>query len=754
MINFGHIKQRVIAGVRDEGGIVPAALKAVRLLVSGGVRGLVYGDGYQVAVNYEQWVKDLDTVDESMRENLRRALSQMNNLPTISVLMPTYETDLGFLRAAVDSVKQQTYKHWQLCIADDASRSAQIHTYLKTLESDPRISVVFRPSNGHISASSNSALALAVGEWCVLLDHDDLLTEDALACIALEICRHPEAELIYSDEDKLDRHGRRARPYFKPDFNLELLRGNNYLCHLVAYRRQRLVDLGGFREGYEGAQDHDLALRYVEGLPPDRVLHIPKVLYHWREHQGSTSTGMGVKQYALAAGQLAVKEHLERCGLAAEVSANSRGYYTVKYVLPKFAPLVTIIIPTRNGIDFLEPCVESLFAKTTYKNFEVLIIDNGSSCSRTLEYLAQQPDERAISVIRDESPFNFSYLNNLGAKTANGDFILLLNNDTAVINPHWLDEMVATALTPGVGIVGARLLYPDDTVQHAGLIMGIGGSAGHAFKHASEQDLGYWFRMVLRSEFSAVTGACLLVSKALYNELMGLDELAFPVAFNDVDFCLRVRSRGLRVILEPGALLYHFESKSRGYEDSPEKLDRFSRERSRLRQRWISWIENDPAYNPNLTREHEHFSLRRAQSVRKGRTGSVNLSPDQFDELSSLASAVLITQLKLIFNIANPSFASLVFVGHSLRPLALKIATLRPQATINLWVASGLHRVECLAGAPVVAEGDSDESLFALEPALFIMGQDADALLNERALEFIHKKHILMINLECEDQGV
>ena len=307
MINFGHIKQRVIAGVRDEGGIVAAARKAVRLLVSGGVRGLVYGDGYQAAVNYEQWVKDLDTVDESMRENLSQALSQMTHLPTISVLMPTYETDLGFLRAAVDSVKQQTYSHWQLCIADDASRSAQIHTYLKTLGSDPRISVLLRPSNGHISASSNSALALAAGDWCVLLDHDDMLTEDALACIALEICSHPEAELIYSDEDKLDRKGRRARPYFKPDFNLELLRGNNYLCHLVAYRRQRLVDLGGFREGYEGAQDHDLALRYVEGLSPDSILHIPKVLYHWREHQDSTSTGMGVKQYALAAGQLAVK---------------------------------------------------------------------------------------------------------------------------------------------------------------------------------------------------------------------------------------------------------------------------------------------------------------------------------------------------------------------------------------------------------------------------------------------------------------
>lgn len=749
-MNLGHIRQRVAAGIRDEGGLYAAGRKAMRLLLSSGVKGLVYGDGYQASLGYSEWVEDLDTVDDAACASVVAALSEMDNQPLISVLMPTYETNLKFLQAAVDSVKRQSYDHWQLCIADDASRSPALHRYLEDLEGDSRIDVVRRASNGHISACSNSALSIAVGDWCVLLDHDDELTEDALANIALEICCYRETMLIYSDEDKLDRNGRRARPYFKPDYNLELLRGNNYFCHLVAYQRERLIELGGFREGFEGAQDHDLALRYVESLSPELIRHIPKVLYHWREHQGSTSTGMGVKQYALQAGQQAVQEHLDRCGITAEVFANSRGYYTVEYALPEISPLVTIIIPTRDNLEVLQSCIESLFEKTSYQNFEVLVVDNGSTCPHTLSYLSEQCRTRNISVVRDERPFNFSSLNNVGVKNARGDLILLLNNDTTVINPDWLSNMVATGLNPGVGVVGARLLYPDNTVQHAGLVVGIGGSAGHAFKHASLHDLGYWFRMAVRSEFSAVTGACLLVSKSLYEEVGGLDEMAFPVAFNDVDFCLKVRSRGLRVILEPGALLYHYESKSRGYEDTPQKAERFSRERSRLRQRWMSWIDNDPAYNPNLTRDDEHFTLRRGVSVRAGRKLPTNLSPDQFDSLTGNGSSQLIAQLKLLFNAANPEFASLLFLGESTRNSAVQIAILRPMAQITLVNKRGIYRAECRGGAVAFTNELSRLEMLASEPSLICIGDDAGTLLTSDVLAFINQKKVLTVNT-CGD---
>lgn len=728
MINVGHIRQRILAGIRDEGGVLAATRKALRLLANSGFRGLVYGAGYQPPLEYSQWVAEVDTLNDSYLAGLTGALNELTATPRISVLMPTYETQIDHLKAAVASVQDQIYSNWQLCIADDGSQSPQLLAYLRLLETtDARIRVTFRSENGHISACSNTALASAEGEWVVLLDHDDVLTPDALACVVLEATRYPEAMLVYSDEDKLDEKGRRARPYFKPDFNLELLRGNNYICHLAAYRRRALTALGGFREGFEGAQDHDLVLRYVETLEPEAIRHIPKVLYHWREHRGSTSTGMGVKAYALTAGQRAVQEHLDRCAVDAKVTASTRGYYTVRYTLPQPAPKVTIVIPTRDALAFLEPCLETLLEKTDYPAFDVLIVDNGSTCPDTLTYLQSIGEHPQVCVVRDERPFNYSRLNNQAVASAEGEFVVLLNNDTTVITEDWLSVMVATAATPGVGVVGARLLYPDDTVQHAGIVLGVGGSAGHAFKHASEQDLGYWFRMAVCSEFSAVTGACLLVSKALFLKLGGLDESAFPIAFNDVDFCLRVREQNLRVVVAPAARLYHHESKTRGYEDTPDKSARFARERGRLRRRWGRWLESDPAYNINLTRDHEHFALRRKFSCRAGPLEQPNLSPDQFDELSELASAPLIEQLKLMFNVANPHYARVVLLGEGMQELALRLHHLRPAADI-LWInESGVHQVEdagqhCrLQDAPGLESG-----LHSLDAALVIEEEGSD----------------------------
>ena len=375
---------------------------------------------------------------------------------------------------------------------------------------------------------------------------------------------------------------------------------------MSAYRRDELVALGGFRTGFEGAQDHDLALRYCERLDRYEIVRIPKILYHWREHSGSTVVGMGVKSYALQAGQRAVEEHLARVGIEAAVAANTRGYFEVRYALPEPEPSVAIIIPTRNQLPLLKACVESIREHTTYKNYQIWVVDNDSDCPDTLFWLAQQRMSGGLEVVKDDGAF--SRLNNYAVSKVDTDFVLLLNNDIEVVSGGWLSDMVATACQPDVGAVGARLLYPDGTVQHSGVVLGIGGSAGHAFKGMKKDNPGYWFRGVLRSEFTAVTGACLLVAREYYLAVGGLDEVSFSVAFNDVDFCLRLAERGYRNVLCAYAELIHHES-SPGLRDTPEKLARFFIERTRLRQRWLQWINDDPAYNPNLNCDTEFFAM-------------------------------------------------------------------------------------------------------------------------------------------------
>jgi GT2 family glycosyltransferase len=468
--------------------------------------------------------------------------------------------------------------------------------------------VVFRKKNGHISAASNSALTLVKGEYIALLDNDDLLPEHALYWLAEAIISNPEAGLIYSDEDKIDQAGQHYDPYFKPDWNPDLFLSHNMICHLGAYSTELVRKLGGFREGLEGAQDYDLALRCSEQLTPQQIIHIPRVLYHWRSHPGSTAQAGSEKNYALLAGKKALNDHFSRIKVSAKAQLLDFGMYKASYKMPIKQPLVSLIIPTRNGLALIKQCIDSIFAKTTYKNYEIIIVDNNSCDPQTLAYFESLAENKHIKIIRDEGPFNFSALNNNAVKQARGEYIGLINNDIEVISPDWLTEMVSLAMQPGVGSVGARLWYPNDTLQHGGVVIGVGGVAGHSHKHLRKDAPGYFSRAQLIQTMSAVTAACLIIKKSIYQEVEGLDEENLTIAFNDIDFCLRVRDAGYRNIWTPYAELYHHESATRGFDDTPEKKLHFSKEVRYMKKRWGNALMSDPAYSPNLTLDREDFS--------------------------------------------------------------------------------------------------------------------------------------------------
>lgn len=567
--------------------------------------------GYLPEGDYAEWVRRYDTLDDAKRGRIRDRIANMSHRPLISVLMPCYNPRPEWLKEAIDSVRSQLYPHWELCIADDASTDPRIRPILEDYARlDERIKVVFRSRNGHISAASNSALEIATGEYVALLDNDDLLPEHALFWVADAILRNPQASLIYSDEDKIDENGLRSGPYFKCEFNYDLFLSHNMICHLGVYKTSLLRRIGGFRQGFEGSQDWDLALRCVEQIHPSEIIHIPRVLYHWRLHEESTAQkGKEAKPYAYIAAEKALNEHFQRIGVGARAELLPEiGYFRVRYALPAMAPMVSLIIPTRNGLDVLRKCVTSILEKTDYPNFEILIVDNGSDEPATLAYLDMIGRDSRVRVLRDDGPFNFSAINNRAVRVARGEFIGLINNDIEVINREWLSEMMSIALQPNVGAVGARLWYPNNTVQHGGVITGLGGVAGHAHRFYPKGSPGYAGRLALIQSLSAVTGACLVISKRIYESVGGLDEENLPVAFNDVDFCLRVREAGYRNVWTPFADLYHHESVSRGQEDSPEKQARFLREKTFMLQRWGESLRNDPAYSPNLTLGREDFS--------------------------------------------------------------------------------------------------------------------------------------------------
>ena len=603
------------------GGWIPALSLAARLYAREGVAGLRRGLAVvqqselstPVATHdsrdYTEWVRRYSTLDDSRRDAMRGKVESFALRPLISVLMPVYNTPPEFLQQAIDSVCAQLYPNWELCIADDASTNSAVRKVLDAArDKDSRIKIVYREQNGHISCASNSALALAEGEFVALFDHDDMLAEDALYWMVEALNRSPDAGLLYSDEDKVNEQNHRYDPYFKSQLNYELLLAQNMICHLGVYRTELVRRLGGFRAGFEGGQDYDLALRVIEQLDPSQVVHVPHVLYHWRAIAGSTALAAGEKNYAADAGRRAVVEHLARVGLEAEVlpAPEAPALNRVRFACPVPQPLVSIIIPTKDRADLLGMCLDSLLERTTYLNYEVIIVDNGSVEPATQKLFARLPAER-FRVLRDDSPFNFSALNNHAARIARGSFLCLMNNDIEILTPDWLEEMVSFAARGDVGCVGARLWYPDGRLQHGGCIVGLGGVAGHSHKYFPKGDPGYFRRAVLHQSFSAVTAACLLLRREVFEQVDGLDE-KLVVAFNDVDFCLRVREAGFRNVWTPYAEMIHHESASRGDEDTPEKVARFGNEIAYVKARWGDSLLQDPAYSFNLTLDMEDFS--------------------------------------------------------------------------------------------------------------------------------------------------
>jgi GT2 family glycosyltransferase len=610
------VGRRVRSVIAREGGIAATLGAAARVYRREGLTSLsrkariVVEPAEPAQLDYTEWLLRYATLDDAARERMRAASGHFDSFPLISVVMPVYNTPLDYLEQAINSVRQQLYPHWELCIADDASTDGAVRVMLERHRAEePRIKLVFRETNGHIAASSNSALAMASGEYIALFDHDDLLDEQALYWVADAINRHPNAGLIYSDEDKVDVANRRYDPYFKSDLNYELLLAQNMVCHLGVYRTALVRQLGGFQLGYEGAQDYDLALRVIEQLAPQQVVHVPRVLYHWRAIAGSTALGAGEKNYAARAGRKAVAAHLARMGLQAEVLAapSAPGVNRVRFACPTPQPLVSILIPTRDRADLLGMCLDTLLERSTYSNYEVIIVDNGSVEEKTQQLFARLPKDR-VRILRDDSAFNFSALNNHAARVARGQYLCLMNNDIEILTPDWLEEMVSFAARPDIGCVGARLWYPDGRLQHGGVVLGIGGIAGHAHKYLPRGQNGYFGRGLLHQSYSAVTAACLLLRRDVFEQVGGLDE-ALVIAFNDVDFCLRVREAGYRNVWTPYAEMIHHESASRGEEDSPEKIARFGREIAFVEARWGEQLRTDPAYNPNLTLVHEDYSL-------------------------------------------------------------------------------------------------------------------------------------------------
>lgn len=562
------------------------------------------------AGGYAEWVLRFDTLDEGRMEDLRRRADRLGpDAPLISVLLPVYQTPETWLRKCIESVLAQVYPRWQLCVADDASPDPRVLQVLEAYAAtDQRIRVVRRETNGHICAATNSALAVAEGEYVALLDHDDELRPHALLAMAEAIVERPERSVLYSDEDKIDEDGRRFDPYFKPDFDPDLLRGQNYLCHLTLVRTALVRDVGGFREGYEGSQDHDLVLRCTERLSKSEIHHVPEVLYHWRAIPGSTALSRDAKDYASGAGARAVADQLARIARGAVASELSHGHYRVRWPLPSPLPMVSLIVPTRDRANLLRTCVESILSRTTYGNFELVVVDNGSTEVDALEYLASLQGRERVRVLRYDRPFNYSAINNWAAAQCRGEVLGLVNNDIEVITPDWLEEMVSHALRPEIGAVGAMLYYPDDTIQHAGVVLGIHGVAGHVYAALPRGYPGHGGRARVAQRLSAVTGACLVVRRDLFDEVGGLDE-RLEVAFNDIDFCLRLREAGYHNLWTPFAELYHHESASRGSEDTEGKRQRFAREVNFMQTRWRGVLESDPAYNPNLSLESRYFEL-------------------------------------------------------------------------------------------------------------------------------------------------
>ena len=559
--------------------------------------------------DYGEWWKLTSVTDEELAAQREYKFSLM---PRFSIVIPVYKTPEKYLCEMLDSIEEQTYTNWELCIADGSPAGQSVEKTLKKYAArDPRVRYKVLGENLGISGNTNAAMEMARGEFIVLADHDDKLTPDALYEFAKAINETPKTDVLYSDEDKLDMDGGALfDPHFKPDFNPDLLTSVNYICHLFAAKKELVERVGGFKEEFDGAQDYDFIFRCIEQA--EKIVHVPKVLYHWRCHQDSTASNPESKLYAFEAGSRAIMAHYKRMGIpAVKVEKGvDYGIYHTTFEIPD-TPLVSVIIPNKDHTSDLDTCIRPILTRGTYKNLEFIVVENNSTDPETFRYYEKiQKEFPSVRVVRWEREFNYSAINNFGVSFAKGEYLLFMNNDIEMVAENFVEEMLGFCQRDDVGAVGARLLYEDDTIQHAGVVIGFGGIAGHTFIGLHKSENSYFHRAVCAQDYSAVTAACMMSKKSVFEKVGGFTE-ELAVAFNDIDYCMKVRSLGKLVVYAPYALLHHYESKSRGLEDTPEKVARFNREVAVFAKRWPDILKNgDPYYNPNLTLRKSNFALR------------------------------------------------------------------------------------------------------------------------------------------------
>ena len=586
----------------------------------------------QEDIDYETWFGLNKATEKELQEQRK---NPPEHGPLISIVVPVYRTPEIYLREMIESVVNQTYGNWELCLADASPKGEQLRQDLKKIKGrktrealmkipdgdteltsvireyqlkDSRIRYEILKENKSIAENSNAAMEMATGDFVGLLDHDDTLEPNALYEVARKICEDDRVDVVYTDEYKINSKGtKHLTPNMKPDFNLDLLRSNNYICHLFVVRRILMEKVGGFRKEFDGAQDYDFILRCTEEA--EKIAHVHKVLYHWRTHEKSTSDNPESKIYAFHAGRRAVEAHLQRLGIQAEVEETcDLGYYRVKYPVIG-SPMVSILIPNKDQLQTLKKCLKSIWEKTEYTNYEILIIENNSTEKETFEFYKKIDGRHHVRVLYWDKEFNYSSINNFGAAQAKGEYLLLLNNDTEVITKGWMKELLSHCQRPEVGMVGAKLYFPDNTIQSAGTIIGMGGMADHAFVNMDRKKSGYMHRASIQVDMSGVTAACAMVKRSVYEEVHGLEE-KLTVAFNDVDLGLKIVTAGYLIVFDPYAELYHYESKSRGVND--EKKERHAREVKYTQEKWADFLAaGDPCYNQNLTLAKHNFSLRK-----------------------------------------------------------------------------------------------------------------------------------------------
>ena len=558
---------------------------------------------------YMTWYKRNRPTDETLKQQRKRVFAYQ---PKISIVIPLYKTPERYLQELVQSVKEQTYSNWELCLSDGSGQNSPLLSVLERYEAeDERIKVVYNEQPLHISDNTNEALKIASGDYIAFADHDDMLAPNALyECVTI-LNDDTATDIIYTDEDKVDMQGKiHFLPHFKSDFSIDKLRSGNYICHFFVVKKEVFQKVGFLNHEYDGAQDFDFTLRCVETTT--NIKHIPKILYHWRAHKDSTAENPESKNYAYEAGVKAVQAHYERQGINAIVEQSQhKGIYRTRYVLQS-NPLISIVIANKDHVDDLKKCISSIEEKSNYKNYEIIIVENNSEQHETFEYYkdleAQYPKARVV--FWNAEGFNYAAINNFGVKHAKGNYILFLNNDTELVAEDSIQEMLGYCMRDDVGVVGARLYYEDKSIQHAGSVIGLGGIAGHAFAGSLYENPGYCGRIHMAQNYSAVTAACMMVKKNVFEKVQGFDE-QYAVAFNDVDLCLKIRQMGYFIVYTPYDVFNHYESKSRGYEDTKEKQDRFKAEETLFKNVWGNvFLNGDPYYNPNLSLDKTDFSLK------------------------------------------------------------------------------------------------------------------------------------------------